>query len=121
MAKVKAEFDSKKLSKNLKSFNSDLRGAVRATVDRRAALTTTDLKTHAPWTDRTGAARTGLFAIPISLPEAEEIFMAYSVTYGIFLENANDGRYAVITPVMRIAGEALMKDLNHLIDRMKLS
>lgn len=44
--------------------------------------------------------------------------MAYSVTYGIWLEVAHDRQYAIITPMMRIAGAALMKDMQGLLDRM---
>jgi hypothetical protein len=45
--------------------------------------------------------------------------MAYSVTYGIWLEVAHDRKYAIITPMMRIAGAALMQDLQHLLDRLE--
>lgn len=118
MAKVSADFDSGKLGRNLDSFDRKLRGNVRAVVDRRAAITQADLRVGARWTDRTGAARSGLMAIPLSLANAEEIFMAYSVTYGIWLETAHDRKYAIITPMMRIAGAALMNDLQYLLDRM---
>lgn len=119
MAKAGVTFDDSKLTRNLRNFDSNLRGAVRATVDRRAAQTTADLKTGARWTDRTGAARSGLVAIPVSLANAEEIFMAYSVTYGIWLETAHDRKYAIITPMMRIAGQLLMQDLQYLLNRME--
>jgi len=73
------------------------------------------LKQNAPWTDDTGAARTGLVAIPFSSGKSHEIFMAYSVYYGIWLEVANSGRYAVITPGMRVIGEKIMNDMEILL------
>ena len=45
--------------------------------------------------------------------------MMYSVDYGIWLEIANNRKYAVIGPMMRIAGDALMKDLQNLIEHME--
>lgn len=119
MAKVRAEFDAKRLRRNLSTFDSRLRQNVSAVVDRRAGQTEADLKTGARWTDRTGAARSGLMAIPVHGKTFEEIFMAYSVTYGIWLEVAHDRKYEIITPMMRIAGMALMNDLRGLLDRME--
>ena len=119
MAKVSANFDDKRLRRNLGTFDRRFKHSVGIVVDRRAAITENDLKTQARWTDRTGAARSGLMSIPIHGATFDEIFMAYSVTYGIWLEVAHDRKYAIITPMMRIAGDALMKDLQGLIDRME--
>ena len=119
MAKVSANFDDKRLRRNLGTFDRRFKHSVGIVVDRRAAITESDLKTQARWTDRTGAARSGLMSIPIHGATFDEIFMAYSVTYGIWLEVAHDRKYAIITPMMRIAGDALMKDLQGLIDRME--
>ena len=121
MARVKVEYDDKRLMRNVRTFDDKLRTAVAAVVDRRAAETETWLKRNAPWTDRTGAARTGLMAFANHGRTFEEIFMAYSVTYGIWLEVANDRRFAVISPAIRIQGEALMNDMRYLIDRMEIA
>ena len=119
MARVRVDYDDKRLMRNVRDFDDNLRHAVRAVVDRRAAETEAWLRRNAPWTDRTGAARQGLFAIAHHGSTFEEIFMAYSVTYGIWLELANDRRFAVIGPAIRIQGEALMNDMKYLIDRME--
>lgn len=65
-------------------------------------------KSHAPWTDRTTNARSGLRGIP-DVSKANrghfEISLSHSVPYGIWLEikNAMDGvgRYAIIIPTIR--------------------
>lgn len=119
MAQVRATYDDKQLRHNIKNFDRNFRRNLEAVNDRRAAITTGDLKRQAPWTDNTGAARSGLSAIPNAGPGFIEIFMSYSVQYGIWLEIAHDRKYAVITPMMRIAGDALMKDLNGLIEHMR--
>lgn len=118
MARIKVSYNDKRLRKNVERFDSNLKRNVAAIVDRHAAITTGWLKENAPWTDRTGAARTGIVAIPNSARSYEEIFMAYSVHYGIWLEVANDRRYAIIAPAMRIMGKELMDSIQYLLDRM---
>lgn len=118
MSKIRVSYDDKRLRRNARNFNRNVRRNLSAITDRRAAITTTDLKMQAPWTDRTGAARSGLVAIPIHGRTYEEIYMAYSVTYGIWLEVANDRKYAIITPMMRIAGEALLADMRYMLSQM---
>lgn len=118
MAKVEFKFDDRKLRRNVRRFGPNFRRNLSAVTDRRAAITQADLRIGAPWTDNTGAARSGLFALALHSKNAEEIFMAYSVTYGVWLEVAHDRKYAIITPMMRIAGAALMRDLQGLLDRM---
>jgi len=115
---VSVDFNGKRLDYNVRHFDARLRRNIRAVVDYNAAYATGYMKTHARWTDRTGAARTGLLAIPNHAKTYEEIVMRYSVNYGIWLEVAHDRKYAIITPSLRIIGDKLMKDLYHLIDRM---
>lgn len=118
MAKAGFEFDDKHLRRNIESFRTDLRRNIGAVVDYNAAYSQSHLRTEARWTDRTGAARSGLFAVSSHYGNTYEIFMAYSVVYGIWLEVANNRKYAVITPAMRIIGDKLMNDLQYLIERM---
>lgn len=118
MARMKVEYNDKILRRNTKNFNNDLRRAIKITMDRHAQETVGWMKTNARWTDRTGAARSGLTATTLSGANFEEILLAYSVDYGIWLEIANDRQYSIITPAMRIMGDMLMKRMEYLIDRM---
>lgn len=115
MAKMSFKIDSSKLKKNIDSFSKNLNNQVAAAMQYESAYAAGWLKQNAPWHDDTGAARTGLVAIPFSSGNNHEIFMAYSVYYGIWLEVANSGRYAVITPGMRIIGEKIMNDMETLL------
>ena len=119
MARVKVSYDDKRLRKNAANFDRNVRNNVAVLVDRHAAITTGWLKQNARWTDRTGAARGGIFAVANRGIKYEEIFMAYSVNYGIWLEIANDRQYAIITPAMRIMGKELMDSLQYLLDRIR--
>lgn len=118
MAKIKVDFDNKAFKKNMAGFNKKLNDNVSALIDYNSAYATGWLKQNAPWNDDTGAARTGLVTIPFNNGKEHELLMAYSVTYGIWLEVANSGQWAVITPAMRIVGQKVMADLQMLLDRM---
>ena len=119
MAKVTVNWDDKRLKRNLRNFDGDLNHAISAVCDRTAAWGTAYMKMNAPWTDRTGAARGGLAAIPHNQGNLHEIDLAYSVYYGIFLEVCNSGKYAIVTPSIRIIGRKFMQDLNGLLEHMR--
>jgi len=116
VARITFTYNDKELRHNVHGLPAKIDHKIGAVVDYNAGYAEIYLKTKAPWTDRTGAARSGLTAISSGSGSSYEILMAYSVTYGIWLEIANDRRYAVITPAMRIVGEKLMSDLRGLLD-----
>lgn len=72
-------------------------------------------KTGAPWTDRTGAARAGLRGTSDSHPSGGEVVLSYSVEYGVWLELANQGRYATVIPTMQIIVGELANGLRGLM------
>lgn len=118
MARIRFDYDDRRLRRNIKALPGRIENAIAATVDYDAAWGQTWMRTNAPWTDDTGAARSGLFAIPSHSGSMHEIFLTYSVFYGIWLEVANSGRYQVLQPALRIIGKKLMQDLQHVMDRL---
>jgi len=118
MAKITVDFDDSRLRNNIKTFGNRLNKNVSAVMDYNSGYATGWLKSKAPWHDDTGSARSGLVAIPFSAGSKHELLMAYSVTYGIWLEVANSGQWAIITPGMRVIGAKIMNDMQHLIDSM---
>jgi len=74
-----------------------------------------DAKANAPWTDRTGNARTGLFGTSEAdfAGKVVTIYLSHGVglSYGLWLELANSGRYAVIMRTMQNHYEPLMQML----------
>jgi hypothetical protein len=57
----------------------------------------------AKWTDRTGDARAGLTCTALSTAAAQDIVrivLFHSVSYGVFLELAHGGTYAIIMPTL---------------------
>lgn len=119
MGRFKVEFDEKKLKANVLNYPNKINNGISAVIDYNAAYTTGWLKQNAPWHDNTGAARSGLVALPFNDKSRHEILMAYSVYYGIWLEVAHSGRWAIITPAMRIIGEKVMRDLQLFLSTMR--
>ena len=90
-------------------------------MDRAAVSGEAEMKTNAPWTDRTGAARNGLHTQPfLGDKRHKEIVFAHSVEYGIWLETIESGQYAIILKSMRITGYKMMNNLRYLLDRTKV-
>ena len=108
MAKVSIKYDDKRLRRNARNFNRNFRRNISAMwiVVRRSRQAILK-RVHVGQIELAPHERDFL---PFRFMEKhyEEIYMAYSVTYGIWLETANDRQYAIITPMMRIAGEALI-------------
>lgn len=73
------------------------------------------MKTGAPWQDRTGDARSGL---GWSLEEdwvRPKVFLFHSVTYGQWLELRWSGQYAIIIPTMESFGPELINYIEDVI------
>ncbi len=71
---------------------------------------------NAPWQDRTGNARSGLFS-DVEMDAAAAIVIIYlshghTIFYGKFLELAHGGKYAIIMPTI----EANLPELKQMLD-----
>lgn len=74
--------------------------AVETVAQRMALLMQNDARQHAPWTDRTGAARRGLFGAT-ERDMARRLVTVYlshgpDVSYGRWLELANQGKHSIV-------------------------
>lgn len=66
-----------------------------------------DMKEYAPWTDRTGNARNGLHA-GVEIGDTEyHLYLSHGVDYGVFLELAHGGNYAIVRPTADVYKEKL--------------
>lgn len=71
------------------------------------------MRENAPWTDRTGNARQGLFARYYKESKMRHVIVLYhSVPYGVYLELAMGRRYKIVEPAWRRTAEQTMSDLN---------
>ncbi len=77
--------------------------AVFAVADAFCQRLQDDARRNAKWKDRTGNARSGLFAIAEkAAKDCVSIYLShgYTVDYGVWLELANGGKYAIIMPTL---------------------
>ena len=119
MLKIKIELDrNEQFKRNVDHLDNRINHAIDAVFDYNAGYAEGWMRENAPWTDRTGAARSGLMAISSSHESVHELLMAYSVTYGIWLEIANSGKYQVLIPAMRHVGQKILEDLKQVIYRL---
>ncbi len=80
--------------------------AIEIAFENMAAQAEARMRTQASWTDRTGAARGSLRADVDLTGRAFSLLLSHGVPYGIWLEVANDGRYAIVITTQRwVAGQ----------------
>lgn len=88
---------------------------VAAIAQYTATAMQNDAKANAPWTDRTGNARTGLFGTSEAdfAKKVVTIYLSHGVAinYGVWLELAGSGRYSVVMKTMQAHYEPLMQML----------
>lgn len=73
-------------------------------------------KRKARWTDRTGNARQGLKGTVVKTNNMITIYLIHSVSYGIYLEKARSGKYAIIKPIFRANQSNVMSSLRRYWD-----
>lgn len=77
------------------------------------------MKDNATWTDRTGAARSGLRTGTEHKAKTYHIIhLWHSVPYGIWLEVRHSGKYAIIIPAILDQGPKMMRTFNKLFARL---
>lgn len=106
------------LARAVERYGDRVLTAVAAVAQRVATEMQNQAKTDAPWTDRTGNARTGIFGTSEAdfAARVVTIFLSHGaiVDYGIWLELANSGKYAVIMRTMEAHYESLMQLLREI-------
>lgn len=99
-----------------KAHIAAIRRGVRAIAQRRAPEIEAWMKQNAPWTDRTGNARQTLFAEveDVGLDMVAIIF-GHGVEYGVWLEIAHAGQYAVLAPALDYFGPIIWADVQAML------
>ena len=127
MAKMRFHYRDDQIQTRLGSLDARLGLALNALMEYYAMKGMGYLKMDAPWTDRTGAARTGLHTSVGGYSRGADgrftsggnnehvITFAHSVNYGIWLEVKYSGRDAVIMPTVLKTGGELMQSLQSLL------
>jgi hypothetical protein len=106
--------DKRKLKANLDSFDERANRAIEAAFEYQAPRSEARMKVSAPWTDRTGNARSGLFTRTRHARTLHELLLSHGASYGIYLENRFSGRYSTVRPEIPRAGQDLMRIISKL-------
>lgn len=112
--------DQSEFDRNLDKFEEQAFQFVTLATDFAADQTVAQMKLKAPWTDRTGAARAGLHANVGHHKSTgrHDVTFAHGVDYGIWLEVANSGKYAIIMPTVLAVGKEIMKALEGMLNHL---
>jgi hypothetical protein len=83
-------------------------------------LASATAKVNAPWTDRTGNARAGLFSGTNISVEQDfwELYLAHTVFYGIYLETRFSGKYQIISPTILFIGKLIIDRMGNVFDKL---
>lgn len=116
---INLDLDMGSLVKGAIQLDDRLDRAIAGAVKFRSHIAEGWMKENAPWTDRTGNARSGLSTQTEHQPKVHHtIHLFYRVPYGIWLEVRHAGRFAIIIPALIDQGPKLMKTFNKIIDRL---
>ena len=111
-------FDPSKLLAGLQETQTRLDVAVGMLCETSAKNLESDSKSQARWTDRTGDARKRLNGYTYRTSTGWRIVLAHGVDYGIWLELAHEKRFAIVGPMIDLAGPFIIKDFENLMDKL---
>lgn len=103
------------LARAIERYGDRVLQAVTAIAQYAATQMQNDAKANAPWTDRTGNARSGLFGTSEAdfARHVVTIYLSHGATidYGVWLELAASGRHSIVMKTMQNHYEPLMQML----------
>ena len=102
------------VKRNLQKWSDRQRAAAIALARAWAERVEGRAKSDAPWTDRTSNARGGLFGVTDIRDDEVFIRLGHTVEYGVFLEMAKDGRFAILKPTLTKAAPEIYRDYKRL-------
>lgn len=113
------KFDASALEKMLDSaMNVKAQAAIRAYAETTATKLESYMKSNRPWTDRTGMAKARLSGSVQKVPNGYKIVLSHGVDYGIWLEMANEKRYAIIQPTINSQSSGVLEGFENLLDKL---
>lgn len=119
MAETGLKLDTSKLAKGLENMRSKFDVALEMKAGEYASQLQTDAQTNARWTDRTGEARRRLRGSYEVVSNGYKLVLAHGVDYGIWLELANEKRYAIIMQVIEYTGTfSIMPDFEDFMKKL---
>lgn len=110
--------DENPMPKRLAELAVKLPAIIGTTMDYWEPRVQSYARRNAPWTDRTGNARQGLFARHNKTGGTHRITVYHTMPYGIWLEVRHSGRYQIIMPTVRAMGPEVMRSIQGILGRI---
>lgn len=82
--------------RNMRQYAADVKAATRRLAERWAVEIENHAKDNAVWVDQTANARQSLYTVVDDGEDGVTIYLSHGVSYGVYLELANQGQYAII-------------------------
>lgn len=115
MSGYTVKIDGSEVKKNLDLTNQKVRRALSKMGNVIAQQMQTNAQTNAPWTDRTGAARSGLKGESKFTGDELDISIKHTVDYGVYLELCHAQRFAILQSARDSQVATLQKMLKSLL------
>ena len=114
-------FNMGDLEKGLSLLEDRAKIAVKIKVSQASQELKSYAQIKAPWTDRTGQARRMIDSYFYELSTSGyRIVLAHGVDYGIWLELANEKKYAIIQPTINIVGvQKIMPSFEKFLEKLR--
>lgn len=109
--------DARRARAYLDTVDERVMVAVEFAFDLLAPRAEAYAKANAPWTDRTALARASLTATVDVDGRTVALTVAHGVSYGIYLETMQDGRFAVVEPTQAWAARQAPREVAAMINR----
>lgn len=115
------KLDASSMLGRLAQGPSKVDSAVRMYAEACSPKLSNYAKENRKWTDRTGAARQRLHSYVGKISIGYRITLAHGVSYGIWLELANEKRFAIIPESIETVGtKDIMPGFERLMERLNL-
>lgn len=111
-------FDLSEMEQNLLALPDKVERAIMGYSRTAATRIQGIAQEERPWDDHTTQARERITGKCTRVENGIRIALSHGVDYGIYLEFANEKRYAVIYPTLKHEAPNMMKGLQRLFDRM---
>lgn len=101
MSGIGYTFSFEDLARKYEELGERMMPALRGRVQRWGQKTENRMRREATWTDRTGAARRGLFHSVEQAANTVTVRLGHTMEYGRYLELSNGGKYAIVMPTVQ--------------------
>jgi len=105
----------KDVLRNTDAWKDRVLAAVFALGQQEAQEAEAEMKRDAPWTDRTSHARQGLKGRADKEEGTVVVRLSHTEEYGVHLELANSGRYAILKPTAQRRAPRFIEDVRRVV------